>query len=90
MERPQLELRDAGQNYTNDYNWWTQYLPQIVTYQNSYSWARTQDLYNFMTWHYPGGVNKGTAHSLALRARNRSVALWRCVDRACSRIGGRH
>jgi hypothetical protein len=78
---------NAGQNYTNDYNWWMQYLPQIVTYQNSYSWARAQDLYNFMTRHYPGGVNKGSAHSLAQQEATYTRTAWSLAT--CSSTTGR-
>lgn len=56
---------NAGQTYTDDHNWWMQYLPQINTFQNSNSWSRAQDLYNFLLWTYPGGVPEGTAHTKA-------------------------
>lgn len=57
---------NVGQDSSSDYNWWVQlYLGQGGVWKNSRSWSFAHDLYNFLLWHYPGGIQKGEAASYA-------------------------
>jgi putative amidase-like protein len=52
---------NAGQDSSNDNNWWYQWGP-FGQWSDSWSnsWVLVTDQYNFLMWHYPGGYNYGT------------------------------
>lgn len=52
-------------NGTSDnHEWWMHWDP-TWGFSWSQSWVSANDLYQFLMWHYPGGIYKGTAHTLA-------------------------
>jgi len=45
----------SANNPADDHYWWYGW----GSNSNSYSWARSNDLYKFLLWTYPGGVPYG-------------------------------
>jgi hypothetical protein len=53
----------GGSSTTDDHQWWAHW--NGSSFSNSHSWSVAQDFYTFLMWHYPGGWNEGSAHTLS-------------------------